>query len=117
MTYTEAEILAIGGTLWTRRAHRRVYLNNWHAWIELDITSNEHGAITGATLAGQPIMPHRAGQLRAADVYWEADALHYEDVASYSKQFFGDDRLVQAVLAGIAEAVKRSKKSTRGKTR
>lgn len=102
--YTEAQMVAIGGKLWTRGGKRRVYLN-WHGLVGLAIeVDGITDAIRTASINGEPLPSRRAGVLRAAKVWWEDGRLHYENVAAHSRHFYGDNRLVVALLAGIAQA-------------
>lgn len=105
-SYTKEQMLAINGKAWRRGARFRIYLDHWHDWVELHIVRNDKGAILSASVLGEPIIPRRAGILVAANVFWEDGRLFYDDIASHSKHFFGDDRLVVALLAGIDKAVK-----------
>lgn len=111
-TYTEEEMLAVGGTLWAKRGYRRVYFPDWTTLvIGLKIELFSIGAVQSAAFQGKELAPRRAGVLLSDRVYWEDGRLHYDDVASHSKQYFGDDRLVRALLDGIAQAVKEKGKT------
>jgi hypothetical protein len=107
--YTEQQMLAAGGKLWEKGARRRVYFGDWTALVGLVVERHDKGAIRTARVLGAELSPQRAGVLLADKVFWEDGVLHFPDVASHSKHFYSDDRLVTALLAGIAQAVKGGK--------
>jgi transposase-like protein len=71
-TYTKDQILAIGGNAWTpRTGQERVYLNNWHELIGLEVSRYNTGNICSATINGQRISNGKATRLLDAKVWWQ----------------------------------------------
>lgn len=113
---TADDIIAIGGSRWTKAGHDRVYINDIAEYLGLDVSYYNSGNICGATLDGAGIANGRAGGILGCidKVYFDtADnklhATYYGDARNYEVRFLGGERttvdFVDRVFSGIRAAV------------
>jgi excisionase family DNA binding protein len=112
-TYTETQIRNIGGNLWERGNHRRVYLNNWAALAGIHVTHYNSGNISYAEFNDEQISNNKAHKLLSgAKVYWEDGQIHTNLRRNAEYARIDADALIGALLAGIAEAVANTELTT-----
>ncbi len=70
---TREQAIAIGGKPWTSSdgTKDRVYWDDWHRFVGLEISYYGTGNVSGATLHGEPISNSKANQYRQGKAYWE----------------------------------------------
>lgn len=105
-TYTETQIRNIGGNLWERSGHRRVYLDDWATLAGINVTHYNSGSISYAEFDGEQLSNSKAYKLLSgAKVYWEDGQIrtNLRRNAEYAR--LDADTLIDALLAGIASAV------------
>lgn len=114
-TYTETQMIRIGGRLWEgRNGTRRVYLNDWTPLVGLEIEHYKSGNICHATLDGEEISNSRAYKLLSnTRVYWQDGAIYtnIRETAEYAR--LDGNAMVERLLAGIADAVAGTELTTR----
>lgn len=113
-SYTAEQVEAIGGNRWTHptSGEVRVYLNDWHALVGLEISHYKSGNISSATLDGGPISNRRGGELAVVEVYWSngrimTDLREIADNARYDGAAFVAE-LVESIAARIAQTEDRA---------
>lgn len=105
-TFTETQIRNIGGNLWERGGHRRVYLNHWAHLAGLRTERYNSGNISYAELNGTEISNTRAYKLLSdAKVYWENGQILTNLKYGAERARIDADELIATLMAGIAEAV------------
>jgi hypothetical protein len=106
--YTAEQIEAIGGSRWTSRTGElRVYLNDWHPLIDLDIDRYGTGNVRSASLRGESLSNRRASSLATAKVYWR-DGKIWTDLAALADRIgvgVGGSELVETLKSEIARLV------------
>lgn len=99
-TYTDTQLIAVGGREWTGNSGiRRIYLNDWAEMAGLEIERYNTGNIRYAVLAGQRLSNAAAAKLAGHKVYWADGQIHGMDDAAYIA------RSVGATTAGLIAAL------------
>lgn len=99
--YTADQIVSIGGRRWEKNGLIRVYLNDWSAYIGLEVERYKTDNIAGAWIDEVKISNAKANRILYGRVYWEDGRI----VANLSQD--GEPHRAR-LLAGIAEAVARA---------
>lgn len=90
--YTYDQMSELGYPTWNhpRTGELRVYIDDWHAAIDLEVNYYKSGNISGAQLDGQRISNQSASRLLAVRVWWSsADGeLHYDDRNNQMPRYF-----------------------------
>ena len=114
VTLTVETMIALGGRLWEKNGMRRVYLNDWPQYADLDIDYYKTGNVNGATLGGRAIANNRAAKLiGAVDKIWfdaatgQLHARHYGADAVEVRYLDGTRQtidLITRIFSGIKTA-------------
>lgn len=107
--FSTETMTAIGGSRWTKGAHDRVYINDWAAFIGLEVSRYNTGNIASASYKGETISNSQAYKLLGSiDKVWfdAADGkLHcrygYSESRVATREQVWDD-IVAGVRAAIA---------------
>ena len=60
---TPENLVAVGGSRWTKAGKDRVYFNSWRTFIDLELSYYNSGNIASATLKGEHISNSKAAKL------------------------------------------------------
>lgn len=104
-TYTAEQIESIGGSRWIRGSKNRVYINNWHEMVGLDVEYHLSGSVLSATLNGEKISNREADGVADAKVYWENGSIHTGLATLAETVGLEGDKLVAQLLEAIAQRV------------
>lgn len=110
-TYTEDQIIKIGGKLWTAGTKRRVYLNDAADLMGIAISRYNTGNIQGVydtidtDTDRDPISNARGGELDATKVYWENGTIYIQRAGRMNNNQYFDylfDRILPEIDRRIA---------------
>jgi hypothetical protein len=94
--FTLNQLQAAGGKLWENAPHRRVYFNDLHAYLGLNVTRYNTGNISYAELDGEKISNGQARKmilgLSEAKVYYCLTSNKFQ-AKGLSEEDFGEIRL------------------------
>jgi hypothetical protein len=110
MTYTEQQIIAIGGRLWERDTRRRVYLNDWPSLAGFEYSTYKTGNISSASLGGERLSNTKATALTTAKVWWEDGEIRTTLGQAADRVNLDGAAIVARLHEGIAAAVKAARR-------
>jgi len=113
VSFTVENMVAIGGSRWTKYGHDRVYLDNWAELIGLEIGRYKSGNIHWACLGGEKISNSEAYRIlgQVSKVYFDAAdrKVHIQwgfgSAGGFPRSFHDREELAQAIFNGIRAAI------------
>lgn len=110
-TYTEAQMIAIGGSRWERPGtdEVRVYLNDWPDLIGLDVEHYKTGNIRSAFYRGEPLSNNKTRNFAGVKAYWKStDGKVWSGLrAAAERARLDPDQMIDHLHEGIAAALAR----------